>query len=541
MAERPSGDPRHAFSEMKRYVRFSDEDGRLLNAFLETARPHFQSVANEFYDRAREHEDAHAVFENEEQIQRLQRTMVVWLERVLSGPYDNAYAEKSARIGHVHVRVGLPQRFMFTAMTLFRLRLRAIAERELGEDAGPTCQALTRILDLELAMMNAAYGEAMEMRNARLARSAGEEALSALERSKRHYVRAVDIAGVLVIGIDAQARVELFNHEAERVTGFAADEVIGQPFADVFLEAGECHFDEIWKAALATSEPVTLPTRCSIRTRNRKRRDIAGRVSRTLDGDDEGTLLILAGRDITEEMAHTARLRRTEKLAAVGTMAAGLAHEIRNPLNGAQLHLTFLDRALKNVSDDPDLFDAITVVSDEISRLSALVNDFLDFARPTQMSRSAVSLPELCQRAAAMVDAHGVPLTVTVPHSDLIAEVDASRLQQVLLNLLGNAVEAVSGDAGSHVELKMYREPHHAVIEVTDDGPGIPASSPIFDAFYSTKPQGTGLGLAIAHRIVDDHGGSIEVDSRPGKTVFRLRLPLTDPERVPASVAPPGV
>ena len=109
-------------------------------------------------------------------------------------------------------------------------------------------------------------------------------------------------------------------------------------------------------------------------------------------------------------------------------------------------------------------------------------------------------------------------------------EVDRERLQQVLLNLMQNAVEALA--RGGTVTVRARREPRHAVIDVEDDGPGLPSdSAPIFDAFFSTKPAGTGLGLAIVHRIVTDHGGTIDVESRPGRTQFRIRLPLTQQGR----------
>jgi len=99
------------------------------------------------------------------------------------------------------------------------------------------------------------------------------------------------------------------------------------------------------------------------------------------------------------------------------------------------------------------------------------------------------------------------------------------------LNLLNNAIEALTPGGGGNVVVRARREPRAVWIEVEDDGPGLPSGdAPVFDAFFSTKPNGTGLGLSIVHRIVSDHGGTIEVDSRPGQTRFRLRLPLKQGE-----------
>jgi len=128
-----------------------------------------------------------------------------------------------------------------------------------------------------------------------------------------------------------------------------------------------------------------------------------------------------------------------------------------------------------------------------------------------------------CGLAAAPAKAAGVELSCDLPTSDVEFGADAGKLTQVLLNLLNNAIEA----GGRAVRLRGRRGPRQVFIDVEDDGPGLSAAdAPIFDAFYSTKEGGTGLGLAITHRIVTDHGGTIDVSSRPGKTSFNVVLPL---------------
>jgi signal transduction histidine kinase len=252
----------------------------------------------------------------------------------------------------------------------------------------------------------------------------------------------------------------------------------------------------------------------------------------------DDVVVFLVGRDVTDERIAQERLHQQERLAAVGTLAAGLAHEIRNPLNGAQLHLSFLSRSLTASRASEDVLDAVHVVGDEIQRLARLVTDFLDFARPRPLQRVRTSARALASRAVQLVtasaDAAGVEVTMDLPSRDLVFLADPERLEQVVLNLLQNAVEAISSPrrpAGGHVVVRARREPRHVWIEVEDDGPGLPSEDPpVFDAFYSTKPNGTGLGLAIVHRIVTDHGGTIDVESRPGQTRFRVRLPLTEPE-----------
>lgn len=139
-------------------------------------------------------------------------------------------------------------------------------------------------------------------------------------------------------------------------------------------------------------------------------------------------------------------------------------------------------------------------------------------------------MKELCERAVQLVASSatpGVKVHLDVPTTDIAIEVDAAKTEQMLLNLLQNAVEAVTPAGSGHVKLRARRQPHSVLLEIEDDGPGlVPPEAPILDAFFSTKPHGTGLGLAIAHRIVTDHGGTIDVTSRPGKTVFAVTLPL---------------
>ncbi len=128
---------------------------------------------------------------------------------------------------------------------------------------------------------------------------------------------------------------------------------------------------------------------------------------------------------------------------------------------------------------------------------------------------------------ASSAAAAGATVALDLPVTDLLLDIDAPKIEQVLLNVLQNAVEAVATTGGGRVALRLRRHPREAVVEVEDDGPGLSnPDAPIFDPFFSTKPQGTGLGLAIAHRIVTDHDGTIGVISRPGRTIFRIGLPI---------------
>lgn len=519
------------FQEIKRYVRFDERDATLLREFGGRVANELPRIALQFYDRIREHEEAHAVLDGEEQIQRLQRSLVTWLARVLNGPHDEAYHEQTANIGRVHVRIGLPQRYMLTAMALIRVELLRLAEGLFGADAEPTREAIVRVLDLELAVMLEAYKDSFVARIEQAAKQERSDLGTALAKAEQRYVSAVELTGAILVGLDRAGQIQLFNREAERVTGYARDEVLGKALPDVLgLDDTSEDFARHLREALsgqAHGDVVEAP----LRTRAGKSRSVEWSLNSNQDESENGVVLLATGRDVTDEQAREERARQNERLAAVGTLAAGLAHEIRNPLNGAQLHVSFLERAIKRKSGEPEMLEATRVVGDEIKRLANLVTEFLDFARPKPPELKATSLIKSLEHACGLVAetarAARVSLTCDTPSSDVEFAADSGKLTQVLLNLLNNAIEAAGAAGGGTVLLRGRRGPRQVFIDVEDDGPGLPGpDAPIFDAFYSTKEGGTGLGLAISHRIITDHRGTIDVSSRPGKTSFHIALPL---------------
>ncbi len=519
------------YEELKRYVRFTEEDSKSLAALRPEAAPHFERIAREFYERAAEHEDAHAVFTGEQQVARLRKSLVDWMDRLLRGPHDEAYFEETAKIGRIHVRVGLPQKYMFSAMALIRRELFKIAQK-MGAKGAPILSALDRALDLELAVMLETYRDAFVARIQRAERRERAEVDRALARMEHRYTQAVELSRVLVVGLDEEVRVRMMNKEAERVTGYARDEALGMDFVTMFLPEllQKAHAMTFRRAARGESLSDDV-VRSPIVTRSGKTRDVEWQLAYARSEADDEVVLFAIGRDTTDEDALAARVLQSEKLAAVGTLAAGLAHEIRNPLNGAKLHVTFLERGLARAGADPDMLDALRTVRDEIARLSGLVTDFLDFARPRQNHRAATSMRALCERAAQVVRpeaaAEGVRVDVDLPSADIVVTLDAGKMEQVVLNLVRNAIESTGPAGGGTVTIRVRREVTRAILEVEDNGPGLSEpTAPIFDPFFSTKPRGTGLGLSIVHRIISDHGGTITFESRPGHTVFRVTLPI---------------
>ena len=254
---------------------------------------------------------------------------------------------------------------------------------------------------------------------------------------------------------------------------------------------------------------------------------------------DPADLLATVGRALekvrlqrdTRELQRRARI--AEKLAAVGTLSAGLAHEIRNPLNAASLQMQLLERRIKRSGAElPPLLEPVALVQAEIARLSHMVDDFLRFARPADLHRRRFDLGALLGQVVELqaleARKHGIELRAELPSDSVHVDGDRDKLQQVVLNIIRNAIEALE-QRGGLILVSLERLDEGMVrLRIRDDGPGIPEDirTRIFEPFFSTKPMGTGLGMAISHSLIQQHGGDIEVFVQDGTTV-EIRLPAS--------------
>jgi PAS domain S-box-containing protein len=517
------------FEEMKRYVRFEAGDQAALRDIAPSVRPHFRRIAEEFYQRLEEHPDAVRVFADSAQVQRLKSTLCDWMELLLTGPWDDAYYQKRRRIGHMHVKIALPQRYMFGAMDLIRVAMIEIAGRALENDAAVrdrTVAAICKILDLELTIMLETYRDAFVDKVQHLERVEKELLTRQLAVSEARYEQIVEQAEVLVITCDAEGHILLFNRRCEEVTGVARGEAIGRKLAELIALPTELEAVQQLRADAAAGRRIA-PAETTVRGPSGQHRVRWHFTALPTDGPP---IVCAIGVDVTEERSAQARMRRNERLASLGTMAAGLAHEIRNPLNAAQLQLTVVQRRLGRSSgaDIEGAKGAAEIVMSEMKRLAGLVGEFLQFARPQPLRLARADLRATCTEVLALVGAEATTLGSDLALDEgvgVLASIDDERMKQVLLNLVRNALEATG--RGGKVRLRVAAREGEAHLSVEDDGPGLPSSdAPVFEPFFTTKEGGTGLGLAIVDRIIADHGGRIGVESRPGRTIFSIALPL---------------
>jgi signal transduction histidine kinase len=219
-----------------------------------------------------------------------------------------------------------------------------------------------------------------------------------------------------------------------------------------------------------------------------------------------------------------ARMIQSEKLAAVGTFASGLAHEVRNPLNSVALQLSLLERRAAPLEQkvSSEIKELIGVIREEVKRLDGLVTDFLELSRAGRLQRRPASLDALLDDVTRLLRRQ--------PMGDPLPElaIDPEKIKQVLINLVRNATEAMPD--GGAVTLESGAQGGAAVVSVRDTGPGLPEGQDVFQLFFTNKPGGTGLGLPIAQQIVLEHGGELIATSEPGKgATFTVRLPLPQP------------
>jgi len=366
----------------------------------------------------------------------------------------------------------------------------------------------------------------------------------------RHTVESL-MSGLLTTGLDG--RLTSFNPEAERILGFSAEDVIGR------------HIDEIIPGAhdLVVEPAGSVPTVRNMRSRLAHRNvsgqevflGLAGSVLKDVEGSPAGYIVIF--QDVTAVVAMEDELRRSERLAAVGEMSAKIAHEIRNPLAAISGSIQILQSGIQQGPAEGEHARLMGIVVRETDRLNALIGDFLQYSRPGPLLPKPVELSVLVDEVVKVFEV-SLPEGTRVLTDGLkpvIASADPDQLRQVLWNLCINAVEAMpeggvlrlstgvvpdpssQGGGESRRNDAGYRELGRLVahqwaeIALEDTGTGIPAEvkEHIFEPFFTTKESGSGLGLATVHRIVENHGGVLEVSSAAGKgTRVQIRLPLSE-------------
>jgi two-component system, NtrC family, sensor histidine kinase PilS len=376
-----------------------------------------------------------------------------------------------------------------------------------------------------IAVLSGSLADRVQRAGVRLERASSQ--IADLQAFNQHVIDSLP-SGLATT--DPDGRILTFNRAAATITGYPALSVIGRRIEEVLDLPPKVAAD--LNAPSLSGRARRLET--SYRTADGRQIEI-GFTAAFLDTPDGYAGLLFSFQDVTEfkRLERDAQLR--QRLAAVGEMAAGIAHEIRNPLASMSGSIQILRKELPLSEDQAQLMD---IVLRESERLNGTIRSFMDYARP---QRSAVARLDvrrvlndtalLLRNNAELLEGHVID--VMVPVTEVAFEADENQIRQVVWNLATNGLRAMTSGGrlrlSTRLELASAEQPESVVVEVCDEGVGIPPEEldAIFQPFRGSFTKGTGMGLAIVHRIVSDHRGEIQVSSTPGLgTTVSVRLPV---------------
>jgi two-component system NtrC family sensor kinase len=402
--------------------------------------------------------------------------------------------------------------------------------RGLGDEERMLLTALANLLAPELA-----HAERSRQLEVEVAARTAE-----IERGRRFTEKIIDSLPLGLYVIDREYRIQSWNRKRETgMQGVSREEAIGRTIFEILhrqpAEMLRREFDDVF--ATGRMQEYHMESIASGEARTYRITKIPMRL-----GDGPVSHVITIGEDVTDWKEAQARFSQAEKLAAIGQLAAGVMHEINNPLAtiaacAESLGYRMDDLAKSGVTISPETQDFLGIIENEVLRCKQIVDGLLDFSRPKQARKERVNLNEVIERTLFLLKHHVRFKKLTVqtdldPTIGRVPQANSEQLVQVFMALLINAMDAMGERGVVRIVTKAGTDPKRGVIaEVIDQGHGIARAelTKIFEPFYTTKApgQGTGLGLSICYGIVQEHGGALEVDSALGQgSTFRIVLPV---------------
>ena len=344
---------------------------------------------------------------------------------------------------------------------------------------------------------------------------------ASLSRVKAFSDNLVENMPMGLLAIDRDDRIASFNQTAEAVLELSADKILGSKAGEVLskplsnfllrLKGQEGLIESEFECPVNGGKTVPL--------------EVIGTVLKDEAGVSLGWIILF--RDLTEIQHLKSEVARSRHLASIGTLAAGVAHEIRNPLSSIKGFATYFKERYRNVPED---LSTAEIMIQEVERLNRVIGQLLEFAKPMTVQKEPVSLERVIKHSLKLIEGDARTRGVEILfHNDAVtreAWIDTDRITQVLLNLYLNAIESMDRKGVLTVGLDLDENSDRFRITVSDTGKGIPEKDlpNLFDPYFTTKSSGTGLGLAIVHKILESHGGEIRVDTAPetGTTITVL-------------------
>jgi len=346
---------------------------------------------------------------------------------------------------------------------------------------------------------------------------------ASLTRIKAFSDNVVENMPIGLIALDNQRRIASFNYTAESVLQLSHRQVMGEDAEKILPPelCAELNCPEIQKAV------IEKEIDCTVGSGNR----VPLEIGASLLMDDNKTSLgyVILFKDLTEVRSLRREIERSRRLASVGRLAAGVAHEIRNPLSSIKGFATYFKERYQDIPQDQQ---TAAIMIQEVDRLNRVVSQLLELARPVTIKPQRINLNTLIDDSTKLIETQAAEkgIAIETRYSIPVAEimVDPDQLNQVLLNIYLNAIESMGGGGELKIEILSNSETSGFEIQISDTGCGINSEdlSKIFDPYYTTKSSGTGLGLAITHNIMEAIGGQIKASSLQGRgTIFTILIP----------------
>ncbi len=496
------------YTDLQSYVNWDQSDAERIARIARIVDRSMESLVDDFYSELQKHPDASRVITGgSAQIARLMESLRNWLRESLQGHSDAGYVTRRWKIGLRHAEIGLNPAFVAAAMSRLRNGIIGVvcAEAKLPPlDLCAVVQSINKMIDLDLSIIHDAY-ETEYLRREKAAEH---------ERSEAKFRMLVETAVGLVMILKEDETVVYSSPDCEELTGYRVDDVLGNRFTSLLI--AESAREEVSTALAKTikGQPIKAfdgpITHCDGRERwfvwNAQRLD-----------DFEGTpAVIVVGQDVTEQREDQQKLLRSERLAGIGQMITGIAHESRNALQRIQSCTEMLELEVENNPEAQRLVQRLQEAQDNLLRL---FDEVRNFAAPIQLHMEPCRLSSLWHEAWNQLEksraGRDAGLSEKYPNDHPLLALDRFRIVQVFRNLFENSLAASSDPVRveircEHVQLQ---DRPFTQICVRDNGPGLTplAKQSVFEPFFTTKTKGTGLGMAIARRIVEAHGGSIVV------------------------------
>ena len=503
-----SSDLFNRYRDLQSYVGWSEEDADRIRSVAQDIEERMAVLIDDFYAEIVRHpEAARVITGGDAQIARLKTSLRDWLSESLKGRSDENYVARRWKIGLRHAEIGLNPAYTSAAMS--RLRNGVIEILSQAHSHSPSqfrqlVQSFNRLLDLDLSVIQDAY-QTEYLR---------QEKLVEHERGEVKFRRLVEAAAGMVVILREDETIAYFSPYSEGLIGHAADGVTGKNFLSLFVP--EWARKDVSSAVAATlaGKPMNA-YETPILHRDGNQRWFVWNAQR-LEDYEGGPAVLAVGQDFTERREAHERMLRSERLAGIGQMITGIAHESRNALQRIQSCTEMLELEVENNDEAQRLVRRLQEAQDNLLRL---FDEVRGYAAPIQLEFAPCRVDSFWREAWRLLEpsrrGRDAKLIENTGDIDLIVSADRFRMVQVFRNLLENSL------AACHDPVVVQAECHDAQlhgkpavkIHVRDNGPGLTATArhSVFEPFFTTKTKGTGLGMAIARRIVETHGGKMYV------------------------------